>query len=123
MQNLGADSERLTTWICTQLSMGRGRGQGVRGAVQALCVLLRHEDARLSFSRHGGVGYLTKIIRMQVFHMCMHLFLSGGEGGCGVLFVCLFVDVLLRHEDARMFFSKHGGIGSLIKIISMQMLL
>ncbi|CAM9557592.1 unnamed protein product, partial [Laminaria digitata] len=63
--NLGADSERLTAWICTQLSMGRGRGQGVRGAVQALCVLLRHDDARISFSRHGGVGYLTKIIRMQ----------------------------------------------------------
>ncbi|CAM9151453.1 unnamed protein product [Ascophyllum nodosum] len=63
--SLGADSEPLTQWICKQLSMGRGRGQGVRGAVQALCVLLRHDDARMSFARHGGVGYLTKIIRMQ----------------------------------------------------------
>lgn len=65
-QTLEADSEPLTAWICKQLAMGRGRGEGVRGAVQALCVLLRNEDARVSFGRHGGVAYLTKIIRMQV---------------------------------------------------------
>ena len=46
--------------------MGRGRGQGVRGAVQALCVLLRNDAARTYFGRQGGVAYLTKIIRMQV---------------------------------------------------------
>ncbi|CAM9887279.1 unnamed protein product [Ectocarpus sp. 4 AP-2014] len=63
--NLDADSEPLTAWICKQLSMGRGRGQSVRGAVQALCVLLRNDTARISFGRHGGVAYLTKIIRMQ----------------------------------------------------------
>ncbi|CAM9408075.1 unnamed protein product, partial [Ectocarpus sp. 13 AM-2016] len=63
--NLDADSEPLTAWICKQLSMGRGRGQSVRGAVQALCVLLRNDTARISFGRHGGVTYLTKIIRMQ----------------------------------------------------------
>lgn len=56
----------MTAWICSQLSMGRGRGQSVRGAVQALCVLLRLDEARISFGRHGGVAYLTKIIRMQV---------------------------------------------------------
>lgn len=65
-QSLDADSEPLTTWICKQLSMGRGRGQSVRGAVQALCVLLRNDTARTSFGRLGGVAYLTKIIRMQV---------------------------------------------------------
>lgn len=65
-QYLGADSEPLTEWICKQLSMGRGRGQSVRGAVQALCVLLRNDAARTYFGRQGGVAYLTKIIRMQV---------------------------------------------------------
>ena len=53
----------------------------------------------------------------------MYAFIFIGRRGGLWCFVCLFVDVLLRHEDARMFFSKHGGIGSLIKIISMQMLL
>ncbi|CAN0106570.1 unnamed protein product, partial [Ectocarpus sp. 8 AP-2014] len=67
---LDADSEPLTAWICKQLSMGRGRGQSVRGAVQALCVLLRNDTARISFGRHGGVAYLTKIIRMQVRGWC-----------------------------------------------------
>lgn len=56
--------------------MGRGRGQGVRGAVQALCVLLRNDAARTYFGRQGGVAYLTKIIRMQVstvrsFRFCL----------------------------------------------------
>lgn len=63
---MDADSEPLTAWICKQLSEGRGRGQGVRGAVQALCVLLRNDAARTYFGRQGGVAYLTKIIRMQV---------------------------------------------------------
>eukprot|EP00903_Cladosiphon_okamuranus_P020575 g18886.t1 len=62
---LDADSEPLTAWICKQLSEGRGRGQGVRGAVQALCVLLRNDAARTYFGRQGGVAYLTKMIRMQ----------------------------------------------------------
>lgn len=65
-QSLGADCEPLIEWICDQLQKGRTRGQGVRGAVQALCVLLRNDTARASFARHGGVAYLTKMIRMQV---------------------------------------------------------
>lgn len=65
-QSLKAETESLTAWICRQLSTGRGRSQGVRGAVQALCVLLRDDDARIMFTRHGGVGSLTKILRMQV---------------------------------------------------------
>lgn len=66
LQNLKADGETLINWICEQLSSGRGRTQEGRGAVQALCILLRDDKSRVSFARHGGVGYLNKLLRMQV---------------------------------------------------------
>ncbi|CAM9327116.1 unnamed protein product [Discosporangium mesarthrocarpum] len=62
---LKANAEVLLQWICDQLSGGRAQSLGVRGAVQSLCVLLRTEEARLSFAHRGGVGYLNTLLRMQ----------------------------------------------------------
>ncbi|CAM9176599.1 unnamed protein product, partial [Choristocarpus tenellus] len=60
--HLKADSNALLQWISSQLSNGRVQSLRVRGAVQSLCVLLRLEQARLSFSQLRGVGFLNKLL-------------------------------------------------------------
>ncbi|CAM9186984.1 unnamed protein product [Sphacelaria rigidula] len=99
--SLKAETESLTAWICRQLSTGRGRSQGVRGAVQALCVLLRDDDARIMFTRHGGVGSLTKILRMQ-----------GGDSSMSQLLyeLCFCLWSVSLCEEARHDFMSCGAV-------------
>eukprot|EP00611_Tribonema_gayanum_P008690 TRINITY_DN18276_c0_g1_i1.p2 TRINITY_DN18276_c0_g1~~TRINITY_DN18276_c0_g1_i1.p2 ORF type:complete len:459 (-),score=202.00 TRINITY_DN18276_c0_g1_i1:315-1691(-) len=61
----GSDCEPLVSWICEQLTGGRGSSVGVRVAVGALSVLLRADGARAVFARRGGVAQLANLLRMQ----------------------------------------------------------
>ena len=57
--------EPLVAWICDQLasSSPTRNAEVLATAVKALTILLRREDARAVFGAHGGVGYLTKLLK------------------------------------------------------------
>lgn len=92
------------------------------GGFEALCVVLRHEDARISFSGHGGVGYLTKITRLQEGEE------GNGVGGMGrwlvvvmVLLVVLMVSrTVVDDANSRMLVSRYSGGKYVSMIIRMQ---
>jgi hypothetical protein len=64
LQILRGDLEEFVSKITWELS--NSRSKAIRVLVPALAVLLRNETGRLAFGRHGGVGYLTKLLKLQV---------------------------------------------------------
>jgi hypothetical protein len=67
----------LVLWVCDVLAAGPSGHHGggselVTAAVRALALLARRRDARKLFCQNGGVGYLTKLLRLSK---------SGGSGG------------------------------------------
>ena len=70
--------EPLVAWICDALAASPGGGGGraaetTEAAVRCLTILLRRNEARRVFAQHGGVGYLTKLLKGA----------KGGGGGGG----------------------------------------
>ena len=61
-----ADCEPFVCWLCDQLSASRGGKSDVKAAVPALTILLRATRARDVFAEHGGVGYLTKLLKRSL---------------------------------------------------------
>mmetsp|Transcript_108055 Transcript_108055/g.314315 ORF Transcript_108055/g.314315 Transcript_108055/m.314315 type:complete len:289 (+) Transcript_108055:87-953(+) len=57
--------DSFVSWLCEQLTNSRNNNLAMRAAVGALTILLRREEARLLFGQHGGIGYLTKLLKMQ----------------------------------------------------------
>ena len=57
--------DSFVSWLCEQLTSSRNNNLAMRAAVGALTILLRREEARLLFGQHGGIGYLTKLLKMQ----------------------------------------------------------
>mmetsp|Transcript_15832 Transcript_15832/g.49589 ORF Transcript_15832/g.49589 Transcript_15832/m.49589 type:complete len:457 (+) Transcript_15832:45-1415(+) len=60
-----ASVEQFVSWLCEQLSSSRSQHSDVRAAVPALTILLRTDRARSAFAQHGGVGYVTKLLRQR----------------------------------------------------------
>ena len=58
---LDVSPEPFVNWLCDQLSASRTAK--VHAAVPALTILLRATPARDVFAEHGGVGYLTKLLK------------------------------------------------------------
>ena len=58
-----ADGDAFVAWLCEQLASSRGERSHVRAAVPALTILLRVARARTAFAAHGGVGYVTKLLK------------------------------------------------------------
>ncbi|KAJ8601127.1 hypothetical protein CTAYLR_008826 [Chrysophaeum taylorii] len=58
-----APVEDFVSWLCEQLSTSRSRQSEVKAAVPALTILLRAARARAVFAEHGGVGYVTKLLK------------------------------------------------------------
>mmetsp|Transcript_25856 Transcript_25856/g.83737 ORF Transcript_25856/g.83737 Transcript_25856/m.83737 type:complete len:484 (+) Transcript_25856:117-1568(+) len=56
--------EPFVSWLCEQLSASRSAK--VSAAVPALTILLRAIRARDVFADHGGVGYLTKLLKRSI---------------------------------------------------------
>ena len=50
--------------------------------VSPLALLLRSEKARLVFGQHGGVGYLTKLLKLQVRAWAWLQPIRRGNGPC-----------------------------------------
>lgn len=57
--------DTFISWLCEQLTNARNNNLAMRAAVNALTILLRRMDARLLFGQHGGIGYLTKLLKTQ----------------------------------------------------------
>jgi len=60
-----APMDNFISWLCEQLTNSRNNNLAMRAAVGALTILLRKAEARLLFGQHGGIGYLTKLLKMQ----------------------------------------------------------
>jgi len=58
-----APVEGLVNWICTSLQSARQTNAITRVAISSLALLLRRGSARPLFGQHGGVGYLTKLLK------------------------------------------------------------
>lgn len=57
--------EEFVNWLCEQLANSQKNNASMRAAVLALTILLRRNEARNLFGQHGGVGYLTKLLKNQ----------------------------------------------------------
>ena len=58
-----APTEAFVGWLCEQLATSRSEKSRVKAAVPALTILLRVARARTAFAKHGGVGYVTKVLK------------------------------------------------------------
>ena len=65
LQTFDSPMESFVGWLCEQLTNSRNNNAAMRAAVAALTILLRREAARILFSQNGGIGYLTKLLKMQ----------------------------------------------------------
>lgn len=65
-QVLKGDLEGFINKISWELS--NSKSKAIKVLVPSLALLLRQESARLLFGAHGGVGYLTKLLKLQVGH-------------------------------------------------------
>ena len=101
--------EPFVQWLCDQLAASRGgAAPGVRAAVPALTILLRREDARALFGRHGGVGYLTKLLKAQ-----------GAAANAQLLYELSFCLWTLSFcASARPDFATNGTIGVLVEQVT-----
>ena len=63
---LDGDLEAFVSKISWELSNSRNRS--IKVIVSPLALLLKSEPARLVFGQHGGVGYLTKLLKLQGSH-------------------------------------------------------
>ena len=54
--------EPLVSWICDVLAAGVNP-EVLAAAVRSLTILLRKHEARSLFASHGGVGFLSKLLR------------------------------------------------------------
>jgi len=98
----------LLDWIVEALAGGRGRSQTMRLAVQALAILLRATKARLLFGQAGGVGYLTKLLRLQ-----------GGEANAQLLYEIAFSMWTLALVDSlQQDFLTNSSIPALVEQIT-----
>lgn len=55
--------EEFVSWLCEQLSSWQSEESEAKAAVPALTILLRADRARPVFAAHGGVGYVTKLLK------------------------------------------------------------
>lgn len=46
--------------------LSNSKSKAIRVLVPSLALLLRQERARLVFGAHGGIGYLSKLLKLQV---------------------------------------------------------
>lgn len=60
-----APVEAFVSWLCEQLSASRSKHSEIKAAVPALTILLRAERARAVFTAHGGIGYVTKLLKQR----------------------------------------------------------
>jgi V-type H+-transporting ATPase subunit H len=69
--------EPLISWICDELAKGLSSASSevMATAVRALTIILKRQEARVLFAEHGGIGYLTKLLKSSK---------SGGSGSNGV---------------------------------------
>lgn len=63
--NSKSPMEKFINWLCEQLGNSRKNNPSMRAAVLALTILLRRNEARNLFGQHGGIGYLTKLLKNQ----------------------------------------------------------
>ena len=61
---LRGDLEGFLNLITGELS--NSKSPAIKVLVPALSVLLRNETARITFGQMGGVGYVTKLLKLQV---------------------------------------------------------
>lgn len=65
-QVLQGDLEGFVSSMSWELS--NSRSKAIRALIPPLSVLLRSDEARLAFGAHGGVGYITKLLKLQGSH-------------------------------------------------------
>ncbi|EWM20792.1 v-type h+-transporting atpase 54 kd subunit [Nannochloropsis gaditana] len=61
---MDGDLDGFVSRICSELS--NSRNPSIKVIVSPLALLLRTEKSRLVFGAHGGVGFLTKLLKLQV---------------------------------------------------------
>lgn len=88
-QVLDGDLEAFVSKVSWELS--NSRNKAIKAVVSPLALLLRSERARLVFGEHGGVGYLTKLLKLQ-----------GSHGNAQLLYELAFcIWTLTFHEDLK----------------------
>jgi len=58
------DASPFIDSIFGQISDTRSKNSSFRFAVSSLCLLLRNASLRRPFAQHGGIGYLTKLLKL-----------------------------------------------------------
>lgn len=86
---LDGDLEAFVSKISWELS--NSRNKSIKVIVSPLALLLKSEKARLVFGQHGGVGYLTKLLKLQ-----------GSHGNAQLLYELAFcIWTLTFHEELK----------------------
>jgi len=62
---LNGNFDSFIGWICDHLSGSMNPDQNTRAAITSLSILLRNPEARLVFGEHGGVNYVTNLLKMH----------------------------------------------------------
>lgn len=89
VQMLDGDLEAFVSKVSWELS--NSRNKSIKVIVSPLALLLKSEKARLAFGQHGGVGYLTKLLKLQ-----------GSHGNAQLLYELTFcIWTLTFHEELK----------------------
>lgn len=105
-QVLDGDLEAFVSKVSWELS--NSRNTSIKAVVSPLALLLRSERARLAFGEHGGVGYLTKLLKLQ-----------GSHGNAQLLYELAFcIWTLTFHEELKQEFIANGTVPVLAEQVS-----
>lgn len=86
---LNGDLEAFVSKVSWELS--NSRNKSIKVIVSPLALLLKSGKARLAFGQHGGVGYLTKLLKLQ-----------GSHGNAQLLYELTFcIWTLTFHEELK----------------------
>uniref|UniRef100_I2CP76 V-type proton ATPase subunit H n=1 Tax=Nannochloropsis gaditana (strain CCMP526) TaxID=1093141 RepID=I2CP76_NANGC len=103
---MDGDLDGFVSRICSELS--NSRNPSIKVIVSPLALLLRTEKSRLVFGAHGGVGFLTKLLKLQ-----------GSRGNAQLLYELIFcLWTLTFHEELKQDFIANGTVPVLAEQVS-----